>query len=61
MSESVAARLTELQDNVRFEAGHRRPSQKTLVSALIWAAEQDGRKLEVETIAPYRLDHDDED
>jgi hypothetical protein len=45
--------LAELQRRVR-EAGHAKPSQSTLVSALIHAAPQDGRQLELDYLAPFR-------
>ncbi len=56
MTRDVAERLDALQDLVRA-AGHHRPSQKVLVEALIWAAKQDGRKLELDVLAPYRTAH----
>jgi hypothetical protein len=56
----VAQRFTRLRDLVH-KAGHHRPSQKVLTEALIWAAEQDGRKLELEVIAPYRQKHPEAD
>lgn len=52
--------LSELQAKVR-QAGHRKPTQSTLVSALIHGASRDGRQLELEVIAPYRQAHPDID
>jgi hypothetical protein len=60
MHDDIAALLLELRNVVRG-AGHARPSQKVFVEALIQAAEKDGRKLELEVLAPYRLTHPDMD
>ncbi len=49
----IAELLAELQDAVR-RAGHHRPSQSLLVSALLLAASGDGEELEKKVIAPYR-------
>jgi hypothetical protein len=51
--------LKSLQDAVRA-AGHAKPSQALLVSALIHGAPADGRKLELDLIAPYRVAHPEE-
>ena len=53
MDPVVADLLGALQMAVRA-AGHRKPSQKTLVQALIHGAPRDGRRLELDVIAPYR-------
>jgi hypothetical protein len=61
MFEDVAARLRELQESIRFEAGHSAPSQRTLVSALILAETRRGEDLERELLVPFRLSHPDAD
>jgi hypothetical protein len=57
MFADVAARLRELQDSVRYEAGHAVPSQRTLVSALILAETHRGEELERDLLVPFRLAH----
>lgn len=59
MFADVAARLRELQDSIRYEAGHAAPSQRTLVSALIMAEERRGEELERDLLVPFRLAHPD--
>ncbi len=61
MFADVAAHLRELQDSVRFEAGHGIPSQRTLVSALILAEKRRGEDLERDLLVPFRLAHPDAD
>lgn len=56
----VSALVTELQDLVR-EAGHHKPSQALLVSALLHAAPKDGRRLEMEYLVPFRQAYPDEE
>jgi hypothetical protein len=41
------------------EAGHARPSQKTLIQALIHHAPKNGRVLEMDLLVPYRKAHED--
>jgi len=60
MFADVAERLDELQRSVR-DAGHARPSQRTLVSALIMAESRRGRQLELRLLAPFRIGHPDAD
>jgi len=61
MFPDVAARLRELQDSVRYEAGHAAPSQRTLVSALILSETRRGEELERDLLVPFRLAHPDAD
>ena len=61
MFADVAARLRELQDSVRYEAGHAPPSQRTLVSALILSETRRGEDLERELLVPFRLAHPEAD
>ena len=60
ISADTASVLSDLQARVRG-AGHRKPSQATLVSALIHAAPKDGRQLELKVLAPYRKAHPEVD
>ena len=46
-------RLKELQDAVR-DAGHHRPGKGLLLSALLFAAPEDGHRLEMEYLVPFR-------
>jgi hypothetical protein len=55
----IADRLAELQDAVR-DKGHHRPSQRVMVSALIFAAESDPETIELEILAPFRLAYPNE-
>ena len=59
MFADVAQRLRDLQDSVRYEAGHAAPSQRTLISALIMAETRRGEDLERELLVPFRLSHPD--
>lgn len=59
MSPGIAAVLTDLIELVR-QSGHARPSQRTLVQALIHAAPRDGEELEAAVLAPYRRANPDE-
>jgi len=59
MFADVAKRLRDLQESVRYEAGHPEPNQQTLVSALIMAETRRGEDLERELLVPFRLAHPD--
>jgi hypothetical protein len=48
--------FAQLRDLIRG-AGHARPSQKTLVQALIHHAPRNGSELELEVLVPYRIEH----
>lgn len=50
----IGDRLALLQDAVR-DQGHHRPSQRVLISALIHAATEDGKEIEADLLAPFRL------
>jgi hypothetical protein len=56
----TSERLKALQSAVRH-AGHAWPSQSLVVSALIHSAVADGRSLELDVLAPYRVAHPQED
>lgn len=61
MLADVAAHLRDLQDSVRYEAGHAAPSQRTLVSALILNETRRGEELERDLLVPFRLAHPEAD
>jgi hypothetical protein len=56
MTPDVRKRLDALRGAVR-NVGHHKPSDKVMLEALVWAAEQDGSKIELDVLAPYRLAH----
>lgn len=58
MSAATAKRLAELQDSVR-DAGHARPSPRTLVSALILNESRRGDDLEEGLLVPFRRANSD--
>ncbi|MEX0682294.1 MAG: hypothetical protein WD981_04665 [Gaiellaceae bacterium] len=60
MSPAISKRLADLRNAVR-DAGHARPSQRTLVQALIDTAPEDGHRLEMKVLVPYRKAHPDEE
>jgi hypothetical protein len=60
MSPASSKLLSELIDAVR-SAGHARPSQKTLVQALLETAPRDGQQLEMKVLVPYRKAHPEEE
>jgi hypothetical protein len=53
-------RLAALQQAIR-DVGHGPPSKGIVLSALIFAAPEDGKQLEDDYLAPYRLAHPEED
>jgi hypothetical protein len=60
ISAETARRLFELQQSVR-DAGHAKPSQRTLISALVQRVQERGEDLEREVLVPFRLAHPEED